>query len=191
MSLFIRLGAAALSLSLLPCAVVAQQGLSGPSSVAADLTPGDGLTDPQPRTEFPRNALPGYFAWKDQLAESGLRFNLDYLALGQWSDSELGQGDAGGGLLRFYGTWQATENGSLTFKIENRQAFGDVAPQFFGFDSGALSITGTAFNDSGTILTNLFWTQRDPEGRWTIQVGQIDVTDFLDVYGLVSPYTAF
>ncbi|MGV6850188.1 MAG: hypothetical protein ACWA5A_17580, partial [Marinibacterium sp.] len=59
------------------------------------------------------------------------------------------------------------ENGSLTFKVENRHAYGDVAPQFFGFDSGALSITGTAFNDIGTALTNLFWTQRAADGTCT------------------------
>lgn len=181
---------AVLSLTCLPMAAWAQ-GLAGPSSVAAELSPGDGLIDPQPRTDFPRNVLPGYFGWKDRLAESGFRFNLDYLALGQWSDSSLGESEAGSGILRFYGSWQATENGSLTFKLENRQTYGEVAPQFYGFNSGALSITGTAFNDNGEMLTNLFWTQRDPEGRWTIQIGQIDVTDFVDVYGLVSPYTAF
>ncbi len=54
-----------------------------------------------------------------------------------------------------------------------------------------MSITGTAFNDSETLLTNLFWTQRDPEGRRTFQAGQVDVTDFLDLYGAVSPCTAF
>lgn len=167
----------------------AQQGLGGPSSVAADL--GDGLTDPQPRSAFPRNVAPGYYAWKDGLADKGFKFNVDYFSLGQWSDNPQGEGEAGGGIFRFYGSWQATETGALTFKIENRHAYGDVAPQFYGFDTGALSITGTAFNDSGTMLTNLFWTQRDPEGRWTFQIGQIDVTDFLDVYGLVSPYTSF
>lgn len=181
----------AATLAGFPGIAAAQQGLSGPSSVAAELTPGDGLTDPQPRTDFPRNIAPGYFDWKDRLAENGFRFNLDYFALGQRSDSDLGEGEAGGGVLRFYGNWQATENGSLTFKIENRQAYGSVAPQFFGFDSGALSITGTAFNDNGTMLTNLFWTQRDPEGRWTFQIGQLDLTDFVDVYGLVSPWTSF
>lgn len=169
----------------------AQGGLSGPSSVEAELTLGDGLTDPQFRSDFPRNVAPGWFAWKDGLAEKGVRFNLDYLALGQASNSDLGPGNASGGIARFYGSWQATQNGSLTFKIENRSAYGSVAPQFFGLESGALSITGTAFNDSGTILTNLFWTQRAADGSWTIQAGQIDVTDFLDVYGLVSPYTAF
>lgn len=67
-------------------------GLSGPSSTAADLTPGDGLTDPQFRSEFPRNVLPGYFRWKDDLAKRGFRFGFDYLALGQTSDSDVGEG---------------------------------------------------------------------------------------------------
>lgn len=177
--------------SLTPLQLSAQ-GLSGPSSVQADLEPGDGLTDPQFRSDFPRTIAPGYFAWKDQLAKDhGVRFNFDYLALGQSSNADLGEGQASGGIARFYGIWQATENGSLTFKIENRHAYGAVAPQFFGFDGGALSIPGTAFNDNGTLLTNLYWTQRAADGAWTVQIGQIDVTDFLDVYGLVSPYTSF
>lgn len=167
------------------------QGLGGPSSVQADLAPGDGVTDPQFRSDFPRNTAPAYFRWKDELAANGFNFNVDYLALGQSTNSDLGEGDASGGILRFYGNWKATENGSLTFKLENRHAYGDIAPQGFGFDAGALAITGTAFNDSGTLLTNLFWTQRAADGSWTFQIGQIDVTDFVDVYGLVSPYTAF
>ena len=168
------------------------QGLSGPSSVQADLAPGDGLTDPQFRSDFPRTIAPGYFAWKDRLADDyGLNFNFDYLALGQSSNADLGQGQASGGIARLYGSWQATDNGSLTFKIENRHAYGAVAPQFFGLDGGALSITGTAFNDNGTLLTNLYWTQRAADGSWTFQVGQIDVTDFVDTYGLVSPYSGF
>lgn len=179
-----------LALALLPGLAQAQQGLSGPSSVEADLQ-GDGLTDPQPRTTFPRNVAPGWHAWKDRLAESGFRFNLDYFALGQRTDGDLGEGHASGGVLRVYGAWQATDQGSLTFKVEHRHAYGDVAPQFLGFDAGALAITGTGFNDNGAMLTNLLWTQRDPEGRWTFQIGQLDLTDFVDVYGLVSPWTSF
>jgi len=168
------------------------QGLGGPSSVQADLAPGDGLTDPQYRSDFPLSIAPGYFAWKDRLAgDYGFKFNFDYLALGQTSNSDMGAGKASGGIARLYGSWQATENGSLTFKIENRHAYGAVAPQFLGLDGGALSITGTAFNDNGTMLTNLYWTQRAVDGSWTVQIGQIDVTDFVDVYGLVSPYSGF
>ncbi|MFC3613390.1 porin [Lutimaribacter marinistellae] len=187
----IRCSTAILSLFLGTTAQAELSGLSGPSSVAAELMPRDGLTDPQFRSDFPRNFAPGWFAWKDGLAEKGFEFNFDYLSLGQWSSSELGYGEAAGGMLRLYGSWQATETGSLTFKVENRHRYGDLAPQFLGLDGGAMSITGTAFNDSDTILTNLFWTQRDPEGRWTFQIGQIDVTDFVDLYGAVSPYTAF
>ncbi|MEP2783494.1 MAG: carbohydrate porin [Pseudoruegeria sp.] len=167
------------------------QGLSGPSSVQADLEPGDGLTDPQFRFDFPANIAPGWTDRKKELAQKGFTFNLDYLVLGQWSNADTGEGEAASGIARFYGSWQATENGSLTFKIENRHAYGALAPQFLGLDGGARSITGTAFNDNGTMLTNLFWTQRAEDGAWTIQAGQLDVTDFLDIYGLVSPYTAF
>ncbi|SMP24784.1 carbohydrate porin [Shimia sagamensis] len=166
-------------------------GLSGPSSVAADLEPGDGLTDPQMRSDFPRNVAPGWFAWKDGLAESGFKFNFDYLALGQWSNMDVVEDSAAGGMFRFYGNWAATENGSLTFKLEHRHAYTDVAPQNLGFAAGATFMPGTAFNDNGTLLTNLFWTQRAPEGGWSFQAGQIDVTDFLDIYGAVSPYSAF
>lgn len=182
--------ASAIAIVLSP-AVSSAEGLSGPSSTLADLTPGDGLTDPQYRSDFPQNVAPGWFAWKEELAENGFRFSFDYLSLGQSSSSGLGAGEAGAGIARLYGSWQATQRGSLTFKIENRHAYGDVAPQFLGLDGGALSITGTAFNDNGTMLTNLFWTQRAADGSWTLQFGQIDVTDFIDVYGLVSPYSAF
>ncbi len=185
----IRLLVAALSIALAGAA--SAQGLSGPSSVEADLEPGDGLTDPQYRSDFPRNIAPVWFQWKDRLAEGGFRFNIDYLALGQTTDADLGTGEAASGIARFYGSWQATERGSLTFKIEDRHSYTDVAPQFLGLDGGALSITGTAFNDNGLLLTNLFWTQRAEDGSWTLQVGQIDVTDFVDIYGLVSPYSGF
>lgn len=185
----IRLLAATLSIAVAGAA--SAQGLSGPSSVEADLTPGDGLSDPQYRSDFPRNIAPGWFEWKDRLAEGGFRFNIDYLALGQTTNADLGTGEAASGIARFYGNWQATERGSLTFKIEDRHSYTDVAPQFLGLDGGALSITGTAFNDNGLLLTNLFWTQRAESGAWTLQIGQIDVTDFVDIYGLVSPYSGF
>ena len=148
------------------------QSLGGPSSVQADLQPGDGLTDPQFRLDFPVNIAPGYFEWKEGLAQRGFSFNVDYLTLGQTSNSDLGEGDASGGIFRLYGNWKATENGSLTFKLEDRHAYSDVAPQNFGFDGGALSITGTAFNDNGTLLTNLFWTQRAADGSWVLQIWQ-------------------
>lgn len=112
-----------MTLSIVPLTDAHAQdgGLSGPSSVAAELTPGDGLTDPQFRSDFPRNVAPAWFSWKEMLAEDyGISFNLDYLSLGQWSNADMGEGRAGGGMARFYGSWSFTDNGTLTFKVENR-----------------------------------------------------------------------
>lgn len=187
----LAVGAIAITFCCLSAGTAVAQGLAGPSSVQADLEPGDGLTDPQFRSDFPNNIALSWFAWKDSLARKGFKFNIDYLSLGQSSSSNMGAGEAASGIARLYGSWQATERGSLTFKIENRHGYGAVAPQSLGLDGGALSITGTAFNDSGAMLTNLFWTQRAADNSWTLQFGQIDVTDFLDIYGLVSPYTGF
>ncbi len=185
-------GAVLLSPGLVHAQDETTPGLGGPSSVRADLSDGDGLTDPQFRSRFPQGLVPQWFALKDRLnASANIDFKIDYLSLGQWSNTDVGQGHAAGGMARIYGTWQAFEHGGLTAKLEHRTAYTSVAPQFFGFDSGAQSITGTAFNDIQLALTNLFWTQRAESGAWTVQVGQIDVTDFVDVYGLVSPYTAF
>jgi porin len=63
--------------------------------------------------------------------------------------------------------------------------------QFLGLDGGALSIIGTAFSYKGAFPTNLFWTQRVADGSWTLQFGQNDVTDFVDIYGAVSPNSPF
>ena len=50
---------------------------------------------------------------------------------------------------------------------------------------------GTQFSDKGWILTNLFWQQALNDGKMKFLVGQIDNTDFMDVYGLINPQTAF
>lgn len=115
-------------------AQLSAQGLGGPSSVQADLDHGDGLTDPQFRSEFPNYIAPRWFAWKKDLAKKGVNFNVDYLAFGQSSTSNIGEGAASSGLIRFYGNWQATETGSLTFKLEHRHSYTKVAPQFLGLD---------------------------------------------------------
>lgn len=40
-------------------------------------------------------------------------------------------------------------------------------------------------------LTNFFWQQELLDGRVAFVVGQVDVTDYVDTYGLVSPWTDF
>ena len=49
---------------------------------------------------------------------------------------------------------------------------------------------GGPFNDNGWRLTNLYWRQALGE-RTVAYLGFLDVTDFVDAYGLASPWTAF
>ena len=172
----------------------------GPSSVGGTLNDdsGDGLTDPTYRSEGLRNTLPGWFSFKQMLvADYGLSLSFDYQALGQTASTSLGDKSAAGGIFRAYGSWTLTgkesgNTGTLVFKVENRHRLGaDVAPQNFGFEAGALSIPGTMFSDINWGLTNLYWQQRLADDRVSIVLGQIDVTDFVDVYGLINPVTSF
>ena len=172
----------------------------GPSSVGGTLNDdsGDGLTDPTYRSEGLRNTLPGWFSFKQMLvADYGLSLSFDYQALGQTASTSLGDKSAAGGIFRAYGSWTLTgkesgNTGTLVFKVENRHRLGtDVAPQNFGFEAGTLSIPGTMFSDINWGLTNLYWQQRLADDRVSIVLGQIDVTDFVDVYGLINPVTSF
>ena len=46
-------------------------------------------------------------------------------------------------------------------------------------------------SDTGFVLTNLYWTQSFAGNRLTFIVGSVDVTDYVDVYGLVNPWEEF
>jgi len=170
----------------------------GPSSVGGSLREDDEVRKPWFRLEGVDRALQPWFDWKGGLNKDyGLSFGLDYTALGQKASDSLGKDNAAGGIFRFFGNWtvlgrKSGNTGSIVFKIENRHRLGtDIAPQNLGFETGYLGITGTAFSDYGWGLTNLFWKQRLNQGRISFVAGAVDVTDYLDVYGLINPWTSF
>jgi porin len=172
----------------------------GPSSVGAELNEGDGLTDPIYRFDYLQRAFSPWFGLKGDLnADYGLSFAVDYQTLFQTVTDSPGEDTAAAGQFRAYGSWtllgrDSGNTGSLVFKVEDRHRLGtDVAPQDLGFEAGALSITGTQFSDIGWALTYLYWQQRFQvsDRQVTFVAGQVDVTDYLDVYGLVNPLTAF
>jgi porin len=170
----------------------------GPGSVGADLREDDEIGKPWFRFEGIDGAFQPWFDWKGRLNDDyGLSFGLDYTALGQAVTDSPGEDGAAGGIFRFFGDWtlcgrESGNTGSIVYKVENRHRLGtDVAPQDMGFEAGYLGIPGTAFSDYGWGLTNLYWKQRLNEGRVSFVVGAIDVTDYLDVYGLINPWTQF
>jgi porin len=58
-------------------------------------------------------------------------------------------------------------------------------------DVGVAGESGPTFGDQGALLTNLYWTQYISKNRSAFIAGIVDVTDYLDVYGLYNPWTDF
>jgi porin len=168
----------------------------GPSSVTGDLEPGDGFTDPLTDPQFRTGPFEGiyqpWFEFKDNLSQNYHHdLGFDFSVLGQFTNSDLGEGDAASHLFRAYGTWTplnpgGVNSGSLTLKVENRLSYTTVAPNNLGFDAGAVSVTGSSFGDAGWILTNLLWKQKLVDDRLILVFGQLDVTDYFDQYPFTS-----
>jgi porin len=86
----------------------------------------------------------------------------------------------------------APDNGALIFKVENRSAIaGHISPQALAASLGYAGLLSTTFSDAGWVLTNLYWRQKLVNGRLSFVIGQVDVTDYVDVNNLASPWTAF
>jgi len=165
-------------------------GFSGPDSVEGTL---DATADNQSGSVLER-----YRAWKASLAErTGFSFGFDDQVQFLDTNSDMSPADALGNVFRFYGTStmfnRGTPNeGAVIFKIENRSALGDhLSPQALGPSIGYGGLLSSVFSDSGSILSNLYWRQFLLEGRLSFVLGQVDVTDYVGVNSLASPWTAF
>lgn len=165
-------------------------GLSGPDSVESTLA-----------ATAARQTERGSKSWsefKTGLAEeTGLSFGFDAQIQYFSTDRPSSPSEALGGVLRLYGTWdlvgRGTANtGHLVFKIENRTSLGNkVDPQILGPLVGYAGLLSSTFSDSGPILSNLYWRQYLADGQLGFVIGQVDVTDYVDVSSLASPWTAF
>ncbi|WP_158500451.1 carbohydrate porin [Xenococcus sp. PCC 7305] len=170
--------------------------LGGPSSVDAELA--EDAREKDSVFEGIDRALKPWFEFKERVNQDvGLKFGLDYSILYQGLTDSLGKDQAAGGVFRVFGNWtllgrNSSSPGSLVFKGENRHRIGtDVAPQNLGFEAGYVGLTGTLFSDFGWGVTNLFWQQRFRDGKINFIVGNVDPTDYVDIYGLTNPLTHF
>lgn len=159
----------------------------GPSSV-----PGQVRSDGQaPRTEGAKHV-------GDWLKRSiGLQAGVDYSILAQLLSESPGENAAAGGVFRLYGQWTPRFldegfAGGLVYKLEQRHRLGtDIAPQELGPAAGYQGLTSVTFSDAGLLLTNLYWHQSFFDNRIAFAAGIVDTTDYIDVYGLVNPWTEF
>lgn len=145
-------------------------------------------------------------SWRKQLAASGFTMGADYFSLGLTSsDGADGKSvSAASGVARLYGSWSllnrsTKDNGSLIWKVEHRHAYGDSSPKNFAFIDnfsgkdglGYAGLIAPAFSDQGFRVTDLNWKQKINQGKGTIMVGWQDVTNYVDVYALASPWSGF
>ncbi len=142
--------------------------------------------------------LDPWFEWKKGLQEdTGIAFGLDYSMLALTASDSLGNSNASGGMLRFFGSWDLVgrgtkNNGALVWKVEHRHRYGEVAPSGFGLgELGYVGFIGAPWSNQGSRLTNLYWRQRFNGGKATLIGGYLDVTDYVDTFVGGSPWTGF
>jgi porin len=158
--------------------------------------------------DFIKDLMPGWFEKKEEMMqEHGLAYGINYSTLYQTANESVGEDKAWGGIFQLPVSWTVLNNkesgntGTFVFKLENRHKIStDLAPQDLGLGTfgpngqaglGAASIVGTQFNDKDWILTNLYWQHKMHDGKLAYVAGQIDNTDFMDIYGLINPQSAF
>jgi len=170
---------------------------AGPNSTAGQLEEDAQAREVTVGVPWLDDALAPYFDWKSDLQDKiGLRFGSDYSVLYEGATSSPGKQQGAAGMWRFFGSWELLDRegdstGSIVFKGENRHAIGsEITPLDLGFVIGSALPTGVPFGDAGWQLTNFFWKQQIA-GRATLLLGQVDTSDYLDVYGLVNPWTSF
>lgn len=136
--------------------------------------------------------------FKTQLEQHSVSMGLDYSAIYLGANNVLPGSDdnASSGMVRFYGSWNpvgkdTNETGGLVWKVEHRHSYTDTSVKDFEFGSGGLGLITPPFRDEGTRLTNLYWKQKLMNGKATIVAGFLDVTDFVDVFAMASPWTGF
>jgi porin len=75
--------------------------------------------------------------------------------------------------------------------VEHRHGYTDTLPGEFALESlGYAGFIGIPFTDDGWHLTNLYWNQ-EWENGFGFAAGFLDVTDWVDVWALTSPWTDF
>ena len=141
--------------------------------------------------------LDPYFDWKKNLQEKcGISLSVDYSAAYLSANNSSGEDSAGGGIARFYGSWdlvgrESGNTGAFVWKVEHRHAYTDVAPSGFGFNLGYVGLIEPPFSGQGLRWTNFYWRQRWKEGKIALFGGFLDATDYVDVYAMASPWTGF
>jgi len=172
----------------------ASQQFGGPGSVSGQLADDARLTESLTGITI----LPDHLDWKASVSKDrGLTFSLDYSAAFLSASNTLREDDNfGGGIVRFFGTWELVESdsgnrGGLVWKIEHRHRYTGIPPSGAASEIGYAGSILSPFSDDGFRLSNLYWQQNLNENHVEIIAGMIDTADWVDLYALGSKFTGF
>lgn len=170
----------------------------GPGSVGSQMQSDDQVKKSPFHFKGLTRYLMPYYNFKSQVNQQiGLSFGSDYAMLFQGATETRDENYAAGGVWRFFGTWNligrgTAYNSSLVYKVENRHTFGtEIPPQDLASEIGYAGLTSVTFSDADWLLTNLYWLQTFNHNRIAFEAGIVDVTDYVDVYGFINPWTDF
>lgn len=189
-------GPAVLAQSAAPPTGTSQPDFGGPDATANRLATDQAFSDTPITLDF----LKPWYDWKDQLrAEPGLDFGLEYNSVYLNGGNRLPNADsnAAGGIFRFRGVWEAFARGtdhpgSLMFLVEQTHGYTNTLPNSFVSASlGYAGISNIPYNDEGWRLNTLYWDQKFQGGKYEFVIGYLDISDYVDVYPLTSPWTDF
>jgi porin len=173
--------------------------LGGPTSVPALLEEDDRLKDPICRFESIDRRMQPWFDLKSRIHDKiglqfGLTYNMIYQALSESIDEE---DNAFGGVFRVNGVWtlvnrDSENNGNLVFSFDHHHAINTtLAPSALAGSAGYIGQTTPFFSDGGVTLVDLNYQQRLGSGTGGFLAGRYDPNDYMDILGMVNPWTVF
>jgi porin len=173
-----------------------QRAFGGPDAVP------NRLESDRVQTETPLELgfLKPWHAWKDSLRQNqGFIFGLEYNSVYLRASDRLPDADkdAAGGIFRLSGAWEAfgrgtSHPGTLVFLVEHTNEFTDTGPSsYLGESAGYAGISNLPYNDDGWRLNTLYWNQKFQGGKYEAVGGYLDISDYVDIFPLVSPWTDF
>lgn len=143
------------------------------------------------------SAFQSYFDWKDQFSEkTALSYTVDYTSAILGATNTLNNDNIfASGTFRFFGSWspvgrKSGNTGSFIWKVENRHKYTNLGTNKTASEIGYVGLF-LLLSDIGFRYTNLYWKQNLFQGKMEIAAGFIDVTDWVDLYALASPWNSF
>jgi porin len=173
-----------------------QRAFGGPDAALNRIESDRISTDTPLKLDF----LKPWYEWKDKLQEEhGLAFGVEYNSVYLRASDQLrgANNNASGGIFRFSGVWEAfgrgtAHPGNLNFLIERTDEFSNTGPSsLLGESAGYAGISNLPYNDDGWRLNTLYWNQKFQDGKYEVVGGYLDISDYVDVFPLVSPWTDF